>query len=584
MNIFEALKRIRLNYLWFLAVILIVSGQVHAVPGMINYQGKVEVDDVPFTGTGYFHFAIVHNDTVYWTNDGNDPVLTDVELEVMNGLYHVMLGHTGGMVPIPSSVFENDELYLRVWFDDGVTGMQQLVPDQMISSTSYAFQAADVYDQDINPASVSITGYAKGMVINADGQWVGDPTGLTGPQGDTGPMGPQGDTGPMGPQGDTGPMGPQGDTGPMGPQGDTGPMGPHGDTGPMGPQGNTGPMGPQGDTGPMGPQGNTGPVGPQGDTGPMGPQGDTGPMGPHGDTGPMGPQGDTGPMGPQGDTGPMGPQGDTGPMGPQGDTGPTGPIAGSDMQLIYNDGGIAGGAQIYYDDTSHFLGVGTSSPARKLHISEALRLEPSSAPSNPSNGDMYFDVTGALCFRVDDAWTKLAGDGICGMILYDDFEDNSINTALWYPYTAYGGQTMETNGQLQTWGHTGGWTGLGTVETVLLKQGWKFELAEAYQNGGPGCQGWHIRAINSADGNNIEILNNVTSGCTNPPNFGDTAGTYIVHVDTDADLINIYKNDIFLRSLSAQGSTEFKIHFRCDNVYGSGNYSHLFLENMWCVD
>lgn len=37
------------------------------------------------------------------------------------------------------------------------------------------------------------------------------------------------------------------------------------------------------------------------------------------------------------------------------------------------------------------LGIGTSTPARKLHVTEAMRLEPTAtAPSNPSAGDMYF--------------------------------------------------------------------------------------------------------------------------------------------------------------------------------------------------
>ena len=42
-------------------------------------------------------------------------------------------------------------------------------------------------------------------VINSIGQWIGDPTGLYGPQGPSGPTGPQG------PTGATGPQGPQGD-------------------------------------------------------------------------------------------------------------------------------------------------------------------------------------------------------------------------------------------------------------------------------------------------------------------------------------------------------------------------------------
>ncbi len=139
----------------------------------------------------------------------------------------------------------------------------------------------------------------------------------------------------------------------------------------MGPQGDTGTAGPQGDTGPMGLQGNTGPMGPQGDTGIAGPQGDTGLMGPHGATGLTGPQGSTGPIGPQGDTGlagPTGPQGDTGPEGPSGS------IGGSDTQMIYNNGGSAEGAEVYYINSTESVGIGTSSPSEKLHVEGNMQI------------------------------------------------------------------------------------------------------------------------------------------------------------------------------------------------------------------
>ncbi len=320
--------KVRIFYAFL--ILSALSAGVCAAPGMINYQGKIEVNGEPFGSpvaeTGYFRFAVIDGyGTILWTNDGSEPnpPASSVEIEVVNGLYHVILGDPETMIPLPSAVFEFEELYLRIWFDDGETGMQQLSPDQRFTGIAYAFQAADVYDQDVHPRSVSITGY-KGEVINPQGQWVGDPTGLTGPQGDTGMMGPQGNTGPMGPQGDTGMSGPQGDTGVTGPQGNTGVTGPQGDTGLMGPQGDTGLTGPQGHTGPAGHQGDTGLTGPQGHTGPMGPQGDTGLTGPQGHTGPMGPQGETGLTGPQGHTGPMGHQGDTGLTGPQGHTGPAG--------------------------------------------------------------------------------------------------------------------------------------------------------------------------------------------------------------------------------------------------------------------
>jgi hypothetical protein len=43
-------------------------------------------------------------------------------------------------------------------------------------------------------------------------------------------------------------------------------------------------------------------------------------------------------------------------------------------------------------DASGNMGIGTSAPARKLHVSDVMRLEPrNGAPSSPSKGDIYFD-------------------------------------------------------------------------------------------------------------------------------------------------------------------------------------------------
>jgi hypothetical protein len=43
-------------------------------------------------------------------------------------------------------------------------------------------------------------------------------------------------------------------------------------------------------------------------------------------------------------------------------------------------------------DSSGNVGIGTSSPARTLHVNDVMRLEPrATAPSSPSKGDIYFD-------------------------------------------------------------------------------------------------------------------------------------------------------------------------------------------------
>jgi hypothetical protein len=67
-----------------------------------------------------------------------------------------------------------------------------------------------------------------------------------------------------------------------------------------------------------------------------------------------------------------------------------------------------------YVDNSGNVGIGTTTPARKLHISDVMQLEPrTNAPANPSNGDFYFDSTGAFCGYSNGEWFKLGGNGDC---------------------------------------------------------------------------------------------------------------------------------------------------------------------------
>ncbi len=145
----------------------------------------------------------------------------------------------------------------------------------------------------------------------------------------------------------------------VGPSGDPGQQGEHGATGPQGPTGSTGSTGPQGSTGSLG---STGPQGGTGQAGPSGPQGSTGTVGP---TGPQGSVGSAGATGPQG---PTGPQGATGPAGATGPQGPTGSIGGGDTQFIYNDNGSAAGADVFYDNATGNVGIGTPGPGAKLQI------------------------------------------------------------------------------------------------------------------------------------------------------------------------------------------------------------------------
>ncbi len=176
------------------AIMCFFAGAALATPGMINYQGKVEVGGEPFghpdAATGYFRFAIVNDDQVIvWNNDGTQPAApgTNVPITVSNGLYNVLLGDTSlpGMTEsIPYSIFSMDVLKLRIWFDDGQHGVQVLTPDQRITSAGYAFNAQMLNGMDsddfmqagvdewVNETGDTMTGTlnlpADGLVVGGD--------------------------------------------------------------------------------------------------------------------------------------------------------------------------------------------------------------------------------------------------------------------------------------------------------------------------------------------------------------------------------------------------------------------------------
>ncbi|MCX7568046.1 DUF2793 domain-containing protein [Sulfitobacter sp. F26169L] len=54
------------------------------------------------------------------------------------------------------------------------------------------------------------------------------------------------------------------------------------------------------------------------------------------------------------------------------------------------------------------LGLGLTSPARQLHLKDAMRLQPGAAPANPAAGDLYFDsATSKLCCHDGSVWHDL---------------------------------------------------------------------------------------------------------------------------------------------------------------------------------
>lgn len=141
------------GWILFMALVLAWNRLAYAdIPLIINHQGVVKVDGVAFDGNGLFKFGIRDsNATWLWTNDGThvgesialSTPDASVSLLVNSGAYAVGLGNESivNMTALSSTVFETAEVFLRVFFDDGVNGEQLLAPDQQIASGAYAFRA-----------------------------------------------------------------------------------------------------------------------------------------------------------------------------------------------------------------------------------------------------------------------------------------------------------------------------------------------------------------------------------------------------------------------------------------------------------
>jgi len=122
-----------------------------------NYTSPTIVIDPPPSNIVY---------TTYWSNDGSSvaggQTVSAVSLTVTKGLYSVLLGDTtvsNMTVAVPASTFANSTVNLRVWFNDGVSGFQQLTPDQRLAAAGYALEAASL----ASPAG----GDLRGPVTNA---------------------------------------------------------------------------------------------------------------------------------------------------------------------------------------------------------------------------------------------------------------------------------------------------------------------------------------------------------------------------------------------------------------------------------
>ncbi len=330
------------------AIMLIASNLAHArVPTSMQFQGYLtDAEGLALSGS----YDIVF--TIYGSAESDDPVWTDTQtLPIAAGVFTAIFG--GANNPLDANIFGDATLWLGV----KVGNEDELTPRSQINAVPYATRSsvADNATGDIMPNTVSIDG---STVIDENGQWVGDTSGLQGLKGD---QGQQGDVGATGLQGESvvswtadGADCPDGGVGFSigdgadqfvcdGADGEQGIQGEQGLTGNQGLPGEPGADGLDcwdlnGDrvcnqdeninddaacdvldcTGPQGLQGSIGLKGDKGDKGDIGNTGEQGIQGEHGLPGDQGTQGDQGIQGEPGIQGEQGLQGSTGPKGDAG--------------------------------------------------------------------------------------------------------------------------------------------------------------------------------------------------------------------------------------------------------------------------
>jgi formylglycine-generating enzyme required for sulfatase activity len=110
----------------------------------------------------------------FWSNDGtsvngSEPSAS-IPVGVTNGLFTVVLGDTtiSNMAAIPVSVFNQPNLQLQIWFNDGTHGFAALTPPQPLTPTPYAVYANNAGSAG-SVAAANITGTISVAATNITG-------------------------------------------------------------------------------------------------------------------------------------------------------------------------------------------------------------------------------------------------------------------------------------------------------------------------------------------------------------------------------------------------------------------------------
>ncbi len=118
-------------------------------PIIINFQGRIEVNDVGYTGASWFAFTIGNAGITesYWHGRASTTC--------SYGIYNILLGKDTDEALTADIFNQNTDLYMRVAFTndtDGVANWEQLTPDQQITGVAFAVNA-DLLDGRESPDS-----------------------------------------------------------------------------------------------------------------------------------------------------------------------------------------------------------------------------------------------------------------------------------------------------------------------------------------------------------------------------------------------------------------------------------------------
>jgi hypothetical protein len=173
---------------------LLFAAPAHALPETLAYEGQLVNGVMPVQGPVDLRvnfFNVPAAGAAVWTE-------LHPGVDLFEGYFRIDLGSVEALDP---AVFDND-IYVAVSID----GAAEHGPRHPVRSLAAAFIGVEARGAigHIHPTEVRIN---NRLVIDLNGNWVGDPAGrrgVAGAQGGAGPVGPEGPQGPAGPGGQNG--------------------------------------------------------------------------------------------------------------------------------------------------------------------------------------------------------------------------------------------------------------------------------------------------------------------------------------------------------------------------------------------